>query len=296
MFLDFVLVPTPVEGSSGVPASPSFFFDAPRARRQLAAASAGGFGAVVVDDRAGPLSSFDIVADVARWAPSLDIAMTHRAGPADPALAAADIAALDRLTGGRLALRMVVEGRPDSGEPHSHRDAWQRADEYLTLLKRLWSNARAIDHEGPFYRLHDALVADKGPRGAALPIRLSGCSGTAAEVSARHATVFELPLGSYADNVALMERVRAAAGRCGRSGKIRFAALVDAHEDWFRWGAAALSRYVAAGVTEFVVCGLADAAAIDRFASEVIRPLARMQERLRAALPANILRLPNRLP
>src|SRR5690606_26116706 len=93
-------------------------------------------------------------------------------------------------------------------------------------------------------------------------------------VSARHAAVFELPPDSFADNVALVERVRSAAARSGRAGRIRFCAPVHADEQWFGWGRALLSRYIAAGVTEFMVSGLADSAALSRFETEIMRPLA----------------------
>ncbi len=112
MTIDFVLVPAIEKQSSHAAVSSSFFFDPTIARRQLAAASASGFGMVVIDDVSGPLANLDIAANVARWNPSLDIALTHWVGVTSPAVAAADIAALDRQTGGRLSLRILAEGMP----------------------------------------------------------------------------------------------------------------------------------------------------------------------------------------
>ncbi|MBX3530307.1 MAG: LLM class flavin-dependent oxidoreductase [Rhizobiaceae bacterium] len=287
MSIDFVLVPAVEPRSPLVAVSPSCFFDPATTRRHLAFASASGFGAVIVDDASGPLANLDIAASVARWNRSLDVIVTHWAGVASPTVTAADIAALDRQTGGRLALRMLVEAADIPADLPGHAAAWQRTDEYLTLLKRLWSNDRPIDHEGPYYRLHGATVADRGPRGIGLPIRLSGQSGTAVEVAARHASVFELPSGSFADAVALIDRVRAAAGRCGRSGRIRFAANVRVSDEWFAWGVATLWRLIAAGVSQFLVSGLHDAAVVERFETEVIRPLARVQQRRPRPFPSD---------
>lgn len=295
MSIDFVLVPASDERPGSAALASSFFFDPAQARRHLAAASASGFDAVIVDDAAGSLANFDLVANIARWNRSLEIAMTHWAGVTAPTVAAGDIAALDRLAGGRLSLRIIVEGGAEPVDAGSHLAAWQRTDEYLTLLKRLWSNSRPIDHEGTYYRLRHALVADKGPRGRGLPIRMSGRSGTAVDVSARHATVFELPDASFAENLALIDRVEAAALRYGRAGRIRFSAPVRAGRSRFDASAATLSRYVSAGVTEFCVSGLPDAAALGRFEAEVVRPLASAREHGGTARALHAPRAPARL-
>jgi alkanesulfonate monooxygenase len=292
MSIDFVLVPAVDVRSPHVAVSPSYFFDPAAARRHLALAAGSGFGAVVVDDASGPLGNLDIAANVARWNRSMDVILTHWAGVTSPVITAADVAALDRQTGGRLALRVLVDatsGSPDArADVPGHVAAWQRTDEYLTLLKRLWSNDRPIDHEGPFYRLRGALVCDRGPRGFSVPIRMSGQSGKAVEVAARHASVFELPAGSFADAVGLIDRVQAAAGRCGRAGRIRFAASVHVTDEWFAWGVATLSRLLAAGVSQLMVSGLDDAAMIERFETEVVRPLTRVQERRLRTFPHSV--------
>ena len=134
--------------------------------------------------------------------------------------------------GGRLSLRMlpgigVEDGEWDAGQ--SHVAALERTDEYLVLLKRLWSNERPFDHEGPFYRLRDGYVPNKGPQ-ASVPIRMSGLSGTALKVAGRHADIFELAPGTPQEVGQVIERVRVAAAEFGRAGLIRFALPV-----WFDW-------------------------------------------------------------
>ncbi|WP_292219204.1 LLM class flavin-dependent oxidoreductase, partial [Mesorhizobium sp.] len=79
--------------------------------------------------------------------------------------------------------------------PVGHTVVWQRIDEYLVLLKRLWSNDRPFDHEGAFYSVKGGYVPRKGPHGADVTIRLGGQSGTALRVAGRHADVFELSAG-----------------------------------------------------------------------------------------------------
>lgn len=268
MGIDFILFPTlDARSPDMVPAS-SFFFDPGVTRNHLAAAAAGGFGAVVIDDASGPLANLDIAANVVRWSSSLDIVLTHWVGVTSPQIAASDFAALDRQADGRLALRIVA----DDADAQGFLKSWQRTDEFLTLLKRLWSNERPIDHEGSFYSLKGAQVPDKGPQAYAMPVRMSGCAGKAVEVAARHATVFELPLCSIGEATTVIGRVRTAAAGYGRADRITFAGRIDARDSRPASAAATVTGFLSAGITQFMICGLDDAAAIERFGAEIIRP------------------------
>lgn len=273
MPIDFVLVPATDTRPSGAAVSPSFFFDPARVRRLLAAAADSGFDAVVVDDASGPLSNVDIAASVAQWNDRLGIVLTHWADVTSPLVAASDFASLDRASGGRLSLRILAGEPADDG----FLATWKRTDEYLTLLKRLWSNDRPIDHEGPFFSLSHALVPDKGLRGHEIPIRMSGNTGTEIDVAARHATVFEVSALDSESLVGQIDRVVTAAARYGRSGRVSFSARVQLQSGRIR----DLPALLSAGVTEFMVSGLDDEAAIARFGVDVIAPLRR-----RAAEPA----------
>ncbi|RUX91651.1 LLM class flavin-dependent oxidoreductase, partial [Mesorhizobium sp. M7D.F.Ca.US.004.01.2.1] len=142
-------------------------------------------------------------------------------------------------------------------------------DEYLVLLKRLWSNDRPFDHEGAFYSIKGGYVPRKGPHGADLIIRMGGQSGTALKVAGRHADVFELVPGSIDEVRQLMERVRGAAAEHGRAGKLRFALPVRIHQGASATGhkavdlsgppaqaALSLLAYTALGIDEFMIVGV----------------------------------------
>jgi len=66
----------------------------------------------------------------------------HWAGDTKPVIAANQLAFLDDRLFGRLGLR--VSDRAEAGL--GHEAVWRRTDEYLTVLKRLWSNSKPIDH------------------------------------------------------------------------------------------------------------------------------------------------------
>ena len=223
---------THVPGKTADAAIP-FFYDFAETATKLGLIEDGGFQKIVVDDSAGLLTNMDLAAQVLDRTASLEVVLTHWAGVVEPTVAARQLASIDRKSGGRLALRMISEPLNDDdaeSRPVGHSVVWQRIDEYLVLLKRLWSNDRPFDHEGAFYSIKGGYVPRKGPHGADLTIRMGGQSGTALKVAGRHADVFELAPGSIDDVRQLMERVRGAAAEHGRAGKLRFALPVRIHQ------------------------------------------------------------------
>ncbi|TIP12916.1 LLM class flavin-dependent oxidoreductase [Mesorhizobium sp.] len=223
MPIEFTHVPGKTQpADSTVP----FFYDFAETATKLSLIEDIGFQKTVVDDPAGLLTNMDIAARALDRTSSLEVVLTHWAGVIEPIVAARQLAALDARCGGRLSLRMLSEPLSDDDaetRPVGHTVVWQRIDEYLVLLKRLWSNDRPFDHEGAFYSVKGGYVPRKGPHGADMTIRMGGQSGTALRVAGRHADVFELTPGSLDEIRQLMERVRSAAAEHGRAGKLRFA-------------------------------------------------------------------------
>ena len=258
------------------------------AARSRRLAIEGAFRTVVIDGPGGILTNMDVAAETARATASAGIALTHWSGVMHPVVAAQQLTALDRLAGGRLSLRILFgpDGHLREGADQvGHVEALRQTDEYLVLLKRLWTNERPFDHEGPHYSVAGGFVASKGPQGADMAIRMGGVSGVALDVAGRHATVFELTPGTCGEIRDLMRRVEAAAARYGRSGKIRFALPVllapagqagqpNPSGALLPGGPAprlaqALLGYAALGISEFMVSGLDDEDAIAAFGRDV---------------------------
>lgn len=256
------------------------------------------FGGVVIDGPAGLLTNMDVAAETANATSALRIALTHWSGVMHPLVAADQIARLDRLSGGRLSLRFL--SAPDGHEAAlaDHTETLRQTDEYLVLLKRLWSNEEPFDHEGPHYSVAAGVIDNRGPQGVDIAIRMGGASGVALDVAGRHATVFELSGGSPDEIRALMERVTAAASNYGRTGKISFALPVTLSEttpaaDHSHLGAVHLHgpvariaqdllSYAALGIEEFMVGGLDGPEQVERFARDIV-PVFRRTVPLRLA-------------
>ncbi|RWC26065.1 MAG: LLM class flavin-dependent oxidoreductase [Mesorhizobium sp.] len=251
-----------------------FFYDFAETATKLSLIEDIGFQKIIVDDPGGLLTNMDIAARALDRTSSLEVVLTHWAGVIEPATAARQLAALDAKSGGRLSLRMLSEPlNDDDAEARAvgHTLIWQRIDEYLVLLKRLWSNDRPFDHEGAFYSVRGGYVPRKGPHSAEMAIRMGGQSGTALRVAGRHADVFELAPGSLDGIRQLMERVRSAAAEHGRAHKLRFAlpvrirsednAAVSCQKAVEIAGppaqvALSLLPYAALGIEEFMIVGI----------------------------------------
>ncbi|MFI0845536.1 LLM class flavin-dependent oxidoreductase [Mesorhizobium sp. IMUNJ 23232] len=290
MHIEFTHVPGPFRATAGEAATP-FFFDIREAQQRLTTIERAGFDRVVVDDAAGLLTNMDLAAQAMRSTSALDISLTHWAGAVEPTVAARQLAALDAFSHGRLSIRIMTTPHSGvNGEPAGHVETLQRTDEYLVLLKRLWANDRPFDHEGPAYSMRNGFVARKGPRGAEIPFRMNGLSGTAFRAAGRHADVFELPFATPDHIGHIVQRVCQAATECGRTGRLRFALPLRFDQLSQQGGdargigdlgaairggsseriALALLPYVSLGVCEFMIGGLNEREAIADFGERVI--------------------------
>lgn len=302
MPIEFTHVPAATwRNEAGAP----FFRDVAEAARMLSRLEDAGFNKVVVDDPKGLPANIEGAASVLDSASPLDIAVSHRVTSLEPTAAARQLAALDARGKGRVALRVLGEtAGDDAAGAAGHVAAWQRIDEYLVLLKRLWSNERPFDHEGAFYSVKGGFVPRKGSRGVSIDIRLGGPSGTALKVAGRHADVFELAPGSIDEVGRLMARVRAVAAEHGRASKLRFALPVRLGASGYSAferpaveladpparAALTLLSYATLGIEEFMVAGLDSPWAISTAGRETIalvRNSVSRREADRPGLPAS---------
>ncbi|MGD9914238.1 MAG: LLM class flavin-dependent oxidoreductase [Rhizobiaceae bacterium] len=276
MATHFVFAPTPSrQAGADVP----FFFDIDRAAGTLIAVEHAGFDSLLVDDAGGDLANFDVASRLTQAVASLTLQLSHSATSMDPLSTVRSLSMLARHALAAPTLRVRVEA--GDGD---HVEAWRRTDEYLLLLKRLWLNDLPIEHEGAFYHLRSAFIADKAGLAGGVPLWLSDTSGIALEVSARHADVIPLPADSPDTLRLLIERVRGIAATRGRTRPIGFGVtlrLTDAAED-DRDPDSVLERVSALvdlGVSHFTVTGTNDPERLRRLGDRLIAPLRRRDVR-----------------
>ncbi|MDQ7976805.1 LLM class flavin-dependent oxidoreductase [Paraburkholderia sp. SARCC-3016] len=150
--------------------------------------------------------------------------LAHRPGFVAPTLAARQIATLDHFSGGRLAVHFISGGSDEDqrrdGDFLSHDDRYARTDEYLQILRRIWTESAPFDHEGRFYRFEKAFSEVKPKQTPHVPIYFGGASQAALAVAGKHADVYALWGESKQQVAEQLSRVRAEAAKHGRT--VRF--------------------------------------------------------------------------
>jgi alkanesulfonate monooxygenase len=189
------------------------------------AAEAGGFDKVLVGYYSDGPDGFLIAAAAAAHTERLGFLVAHRPGFVAPTLTARKFATLDQITGGRAAIH-VISGGDDvnqfrDGDTLSKQDRYARTDEYVAILKRIWTEpGPTVDHEGRFYRFAGASTAQRCVQQPHIPIYFGGASDAAIAVSAKHADVYAL-WGETHDQVReITARLRAEATRHDRTVRV----------------------------------------------------------------------------
>jgi len=137
----------------------------------------------------------------------------------------------------------VISGGSDSeqqrdGDFLDHDARYARTDEYLGILRRIWTEPQPFDHAGTYYRFTQGFSEVKPFQQPHVPIYFGGASDAALAVAGKHADVYAL-WGESLDQVRdLTTRVRAEAAKHGRQVRfsVSFRPILAATEDaaWAR--------------------------------------------------------------
>ncbi|MET0274430.1 MAG: LLM class flavin-dependent oxidoreductase [Phenylobacterium sp.] len=183
-----------------------------------------GFDRVLIGYNAASPDGFQVAAYAAAQTTKLKFLLAHRPGFTAPTLAARQLATLDQLSDGRLAVHIITGGSDEEqrrdGDFLSKAERYARTDDYITVLRKAWTSDKPFDHEGPYYRVEGAPAAVKTLQQPHLPIFFGGASDEAVEVAGRQADVYALFGETLEQAAEIVGRVRAGAQAHGR--EIRF--------------------------------------------------------------------------
>jgi alkanesulfonate monooxygenase len=157
--------------------------------------------------------------------------VAHRPGFIAPTLAARQFATFDHLSGGRAAIHVISGGSPaeqrKDGDYLPHEGRYRRTEEYVSLLKRLWTSDAPFDWEGAHYRFEGGFSEVKPLQRPHIPVYFGGSSDIAIDIAGRLADVYAFwgeTLDQARDTIA---RVRESVAKAGRDpGSIRFSLSV----------------------------------------------------------------------
>jgi alkanesulfonate monooxygenase len=168
-----------------------------------------GFDRVLVGYTSTSADGFLVTAYAASVTERLGYLLAHRPGFVAPTLAARKAATLDHFTGGRLALHIITGGSDSEqardGDWLDHDTRYRRTDEYLDIVRRVWTSDVPFDYAGEFYRVAQAFSDVKPLQKPAIPVYFGGASGAAPVVGARHGDVYALwgePLAAVRERIA----------------------------------------------------------------------------------------------
>lgn len=223
MSVEFIgMIQQRVTSETHLPQGPAIDTDYVRAFAQ--AHENAGFDRILVPHSSTSPDATITIAYAASVTSRIHFMLAHRPGFVAPTLAARQLATLDHFSGGRLAVHFISGGSDEDqrrdGDFLSHDERYARTDEYLDVLRRVWTEAEPFDHEGRFYRFERAFSEVKPKQTPYLPIYFGGASEPALAVAGKHADVYALWGESKQQVHEQVTRVRAEAAKHGRT--VRF--------------------------------------------------------------------------
>ncbi len=200
------------EVPSGV--DPDYILDFARTHEEA------GFDMVLTGYSSSTPDGFEVAGYAAAHTTRLGYLIAHRPGFVAPTLAARKAATLDQLTNGRIALHIItggndVEQRQD-GDWLDHDARYRRTDEYLAVMRRIWTEHDPFNYEGEFYRFQDAYSQARCRQRPHVPLFFGGASDIALDVASRRADLFALwgePRAAISQRIADVKSRVSASGR-----------------------------------------------------------------------------------
>jgi alkanesulfonate monooxygenase len=151
----------------------------------------------------------------------LNVLIAQRPGFTAPTLLARQLATVDQLSGGRVALHVITGGnatelKQDGNTVDDKDERYARTSEFLDLIRSEWTSEKPFSYAGKYYRVENGFSQIKPYRSEGIPIFVGGASDAAIEVAGKHADTFALWGESYPQVRDVTSRVRSAAARYGR--------------------------------------------------------------------------------
>lgn len=141
-----------------------------------------------------------------------------------PTVAAKALATLDQLSEGRATVHFIAGGddheQAREGDRLTKQQRYARQEEYIRVLRDVWTRREPFDHAGEFYAFED-FVSHVVPVHGTIPISVGGSSDDAYRQGGALADIFGLWGEPLADTQEQIDRIDAAARAVGRVDRPR---------------------------------------------------------------------------
>lgn len=140
------------------------------------------------------IDPFIYAAAVAQATKRIGVFATTHAPTVHPLIVAKQAATIDAVSGGRFGMNIVGGWNRREFEMFGidllgHKERYEYLAEWLTLIRRLWSDHQEFDFESEWFSMKAALSRPQPLRGAGVPIMNAGYSDTGMHFAARHSDI-----------------------------------------------------------------------------------------------------------
>jgi alkanesulfonate monooxygenase len=169
---------------------------------------------------------------------TLQVLTAHRPNLSIPTYAAKTFATLDHISNGRLKIHFITGGNDHEqqreGDFLGHDERYARTQEYIQIVRKVWTTHEPFDHEGTYYRFTD-FKSDVFPVQTPHPaISFGGSSDAAYAVGAAEADIYCLwgePLADTAEQIERIEKECAVLGRPRPKIQVAFRPILGPTEE-----------------------------------------------------------------
>jgi alkanesulfonate monooxygenase len=204
----------------------------------------GGFDRVLLAFHANSPESILVGQYITSVTDRLKLLIAHRPGFNAPTILARQLATLDHLNEGRVAVHIITGGNDkelaQDGDHLTKDERYARASEYLDIVRQEWTSQTPFDYAGQYYQVEGGFSDIKPFTSEGIPIYFGGSSDAAFEVAGKHADVYALWGETYDQVRETIDRVRKAAAPYGRDPRFSLSLrpiLADTEEE--AWAKAA---------------------------------------------------------
>jgi alkanesulfonate monooxygenase len=178
-----------------------------------------GYDKVLIANASIMPDNFTIAGFVAAQTKRLGVMLAHRPGFIPPTMAARMLATLDRLMPGRVGVHIITAASDEEtqadGDYQTKVERYDRAREYIGLLRRMWTEAAPFDHAGKWFRFNGGFAAVKPT--APIPVYFGGMSPAALAVAGECCDMFATLSDTVEGMTEVVGKVRAEAAKHGRT-------------------------------------------------------------------------------
>src|SRR4051812_37404026 len=155
----------------------------------------GGFDYTLVPYNSTFHDPFTVAAALTQFTERIKPIIALRPNTIYPTVAAKALATLDQLSGGRAVVHFIAGGsdheQAREGDRLSKDERYRRQEEYIRILRRVWSETEPFDHAGEYYSFED-FVSRVRPVNGTIPISVGGSSAEAYRVGGSLGDIFGL--------------------------------------------------------------------------------------------------------